>query len=159
MNVAIYRFLGIAAVISSLSGCTTAGALHDYLSEVFPSGSAIKITDTCGGTLGLSAAVAVIEVSLPGGAPPLNEESLATETGRWTRQESLQEFIEQHAEPAGIGVTVGDGKDCLLDLRDDAEALLFEPSPGFYYRSNNQMVVIMLPDSEPGRGVVFAQGR
>jgi hypothetical protein len=134
-------------------------ALHDYLSEVFPTGSDIKIQESCGGSLGLSATVAVFEVVVANDDPASELTRFAPEDGTWTRQASLQEFVDAHGEPVGLAATVLDGKACQRKLRNDANALLFEQAPGLYFRSHDQTAFIMMPDDEPGTGVVFVQGR
>lgn len=159
LGVGVRDFLGVAATIFTLSGCTVEGALVEYLSEVFPSGSKIEITESCGGSLGLSAAVAVLEVSFPEEFPTQDLTAFDSERGEWTRQASLREFVEKDDFEVRTAATVLDGKDCLRDLRDDADALLFEPKPGLYFRSNDQTVVIMMPDDEVGTAVLLAQGR
>jgi hypothetical protein len=157
--VGVYGLLGIAALLVALSGCTVDGALHAYLSEVFPASSTVEITESCGGTLGLSAAVAVFEVDFAGDAPTPDLTAFSPDDGTWTRQKSLMEFAELYDSGEGIAAAILYGRDCLDYLRDDANALLAGPVPGLYFRSYNQMVVIVLPDDEPGTGIVFAQGR
>ena len=159
LGVGVYRNLAFSAVLCTVSGCTVDGALHEYLSEVFPGGSTIKITESCGGTLGLTAAVAVFEVGFAGGAPTPDMTLFTPDAGVWTREGSLQEFAEKYDFEVGISATVLDGKDCLTSMRDDAKSLLFEPQPGLYFRSHDQSVIIMMPDDEPGTGLIFAQGR
>lgn len=159
LGVGVRGLLGVAALLGALSGCTVDGALHAYLSEVFPAGSTVEITESCGGTLGLSATVAVFEVDLVGDAPTPDLTAFSPDHGAWTCQKSLKEFAELYDSGEGIAAAILYGRDCLGDLRDDANALLAGPVPGLYFRSHNQQVVIILPDSEPGTGVVLAQGR
>ena len=147
------------AVISGLSTCSAEDSLTNYLGEVLPAGTEIEINESCGGTFGLNPAVALFQVAIPNQLSSPDLTAIAFEGGSWTRQASLQEFANQHGAPVGIGATILDGKGCLRDLRDDADSLLFEPLPGLYFRSNDQSVIIILPDGEPGRGVLFTQGR
>ncbi|MBL9072697.1 hypothetical protein [Tabrizicola sp.] len=134
------------------------GALHEYLSEVFPTGTVIQITDTCGGTLGLTPAVAVFAVSLSADDPSYELQRFATERGHWTRQASMQEFAQDHDQTVGISATVLDGKDCLASLGKEALLHTDPAMPGQYFRSNDQTVVIVIPDDTPGQGVLFVQG-
>jgi hypothetical protein len=159
LGVGVRDLLGVAALLGALSGCTVDGALHAYLSEVFPAGSTVEITESCGGTLGLSAAVAVFDVDFAGDAPTPDLTAFSPDDGAWTRQKSLREFAELYESGEGIAAAILYGRDCLGDLRDDANALLAGPVAGLYFRSHNQQVVIVLPDNEPGTGVVFALGR
>lgn len=70
----------------------------------------------------------------------------------------MQEFALTYDSEVGIAATVLDGKNCLMSMRDDAVALPGEPQPGLYFRSQDQSVVIMMPDDMPGTGVLFSQG-
>jgi hypothetical protein len=117
--------------------------VRQYLAEVLPPASDLRVADSCGGWLGLSPAVAVFDVTLP----------------TWSRQASLPGFVDEAGKPVGLAATVLDGKDCLRHLRPDAEAILFGPLPGLYFQSRDQSVLVVLPDGHPGLGILFTQGR
>ncbi len=130
--------------------------MRQYLAEVLPPASDLRVADSCGGWLGLSPAVAVFDVTLPEGA---DLDTLATGLGTWSRQASLPGFVDEAGKPVGLAATVLDGKDCLRHLRPDAEAILFGPLPGLYFQSRDQSVLVVLPDGHPGLGILFTQGR
>jgi hypothetical protein len=158
-GVGVYRFLRVSAAFCTLSGCTFEGAALDYLVDVFPQGSVIQVTDSCSSAFGAGGGAAVFEASFEqnGQAPYLT--SLSPELGTWTREDSLQKFAEKYDFEVGIAATVLDGRDCFRSLREDADAWLFEPKPGLYFRSTDQNIVVMLPDNALGTGVLFSQGR
>lgn len=100
--------------------------------------------------------MAVFEVSLPlDDAADLV--SFETELGKWSRSTSILQF-EQTNQSLDVGGTLLDTKDCLRKLRADDTAVLVQPLPGLYYRSDFGEVVIVLPDEQPGTGILFTQG-
>jgi hypothetical protein len=157
--VGIYHFLRVSAIVCTLSGCTYEGAVLEYLVDVLPVGSAIQVTDSCSSAFGAGGGAAVFEVTFPQDASVPDLAALGLERGTWTREGSLGSFAEEHDFEVGIAATVLDGRECFRSLREDADAWLFEPKPGLFYRSEDQTVVIMMPDDAPGVGAVFSQGR
>lgn len=147
------------AALCVLAGCTTETAVQQYLTEILPTASVVRATDSCGGWLGLSPAVALVDVTLPKGVARGDLIGLETETGAWSYRGSLQDFVDDEGKPVGLAATVLDGKDCLRRLRADADAILFGPLPGLYFRSHDQSVLVILPDGQPGLGILFTQGR
>jgi hypothetical protein len=152
--------LGFVVSTFFVSGCTVEGRLVEILGSAFTTASVIWISDSCHSFLGFGPAVAVFDVTFTGDDPAPDLTALATGDGTWTRQESLQQFAEDHDQENGLGIsaTVLDGKDCLGRLGRDvllSERILV---PGQYYRSKDQSVVIVMPESTPGQGVLFVQG-
>ncbi len=146
-------------MICTLSGCTFEGAVSEYLVDIFPVGSVIQVTDSCSSAFGAGGGAAVFEVTFPQNVSVPDLAALQLERGAWTREDSLQKFAEKHDFEVGIAATVLDGRDCFRSLREDADVWLFEPKPGLFFRSNDQTLVIMLPDDALGAGAVFSQGR
>lgn len=151
--------LKVSASICTLSGCTFEGAALEYLVDVFPQGSVIQVTDSCSRTFGMGGGAVIFEASFQQNAQAPDLTALSPELGTWTREDSLQKFAKKYDFEVGIAATVLDGRDCFRSLREDAEAWLFEPNPGIYFRSHDQNIVIMMPDDPPGYGVLFSQGR
>jgi hypothetical protein len=149
----------VSAILCTLAGCTFEGASREYLVDVFPQGSVIQVTDSCSRAFGAGGGAAVFEVSFAQNDQAADLTALSPELGTWTREGSLPTFAETYDSEVGIAATVLDGRDCFRSLRDDADAWLFEPKPGLFFRSHDQNIVIMMPDDAPGIGVIFSQGR
>jgi hypothetical protein len=158
LAVGIYRRLTLSALALTLSGCTFEATVREYLVEVFPPGTTVQISDSCSGAFGMAGGAAQFQVTFPKGAPP-DLTALALDQGAWSREGSLLEAVEKHGEDFGLGSTVTDGWNCLRDMREDGRAWFTDPMPGLYFRSQDQTIMIMLPDSHSGVGVLFAQGR
>lgn len=58
----------------------------------------------------------------------------------------------------GIAATLLDGKACLRQITDEADAILFGPKPGSYDASSNEQVVVIVFDDPQAQGVIFMQG-
>ncbi len=136
------------------------GRLVELLGTAFTTESVTWISDSCHSFLGFGPAVAVFDVTFTGDDPAPDLTALATGDGTWTRQESMQQFAEDHdhGNVPGISATVLDGKDCLGSLGMESLLSTRVPLPGQYYRSDDQTIVIVMPDSTPGQGVLFVQG-
>lgn len=151
----VYRNLRLLALLCVLVGCTVEGSAQEYLSEVFPPGYQTEITDSCGG--GLSPVVVLFDVS-----HPLNGEAklvgFEPELGKWTRASSMRQFAETNSSRDVAG-TILDTKDCLKKLLTDANTVLGQSMPGLYFRNDFGSVVIVLPEDQPGTGILFSQGR
>jgi hypothetical protein len=159
LTVGIHRNLTLAALTLTLSGCTFAASVREYLVEVFPPGATIEISDSCSGAFGLAGGAAQFHVTFPEGAATPDLTGLALDRGVWSREGSLIETVQKHGEQFGLETTVTHGWNCLLDMREDGRTWFTDPMPGLYFRSQDQTILIMLPDGHPGVGVLFAQGR
>jgi len=99
--------------------------------------------------------------SLPEGSEEIMKQELLKRTvqGSWSRAPSLAEFArrdEDHLGP-GVGATILDGKRCLRKIESEAKEVLFGDREGFYFRSDNREVVIVIFDHPSGNGVIFVQ--
>lgn len=150
------RVVTLAAVFL-LAGCGNhvENEILRLLAEALPESAEPRLQSTCHGFLGLGPAVALFEV------PPQDQtgDSFFTQNDAWVRLQSLPEFVEQHStvRGPGLGATILDGKECMRELSEDAETILFESSPGLYYSSSDERVVIILFDEPRGNGAIFIQ--
>ncbi|AQZ53229.1 hypothetical protein [Martelella mediterranea] len=129
------------------------------LAEALPEGAEPEVLSTCYSFLGLGPTVALFRYPVKGvtdaPATSLNPDG----SKGWTWQPSLGDFVEkQSKEPVlGLAMTVLDGKQCLRDMTDDANSILFEEHPGLYYSTNREEVIIILFDGPEREGVIFIQ--
>lgn len=129
--------------------------LDDLLAEALPLGAEARISETC--TPFMRGAVALLEeISLPEeeGHEPRSGE------GNWTRSLSLSSFAEADSAQyrgAGVAATLLDGKNCYREISPEADEVLFGERPGWFYRSENREIVIVIFDAPAGEGVMFVQ--
>jgi len=137
------------------ASCTNPSVLNELLFGALPEGAKASISETCMPLL--QGAVAFLdEVTLPDTTPL----EASNATGEWVRSLSLASFAEADKiqyRGAGVSATILDGKDCIRELSSDAEQILFEQTSGWYFRSNDREVVIVVFDEPPGKGVMFVQ--
>ena len=152
------KFKGICKVAPTLllcASCTDQTILSEILYDALPEGANAVISEAC--TPLLQGAVALLdEVSLPDETPL----DASNATGEWVRSVSLTNFSEaDSATYRGVGVsaTILDGKNCLRHLSLDADQILFGERSGWYYRSDNREIVVVLFDEPLGKGVMFVQ--
>ena len=80
--------------------------------------------------------------------------------GIWVHGESLSDFADfmDSGRPGpGVGATILDGKNCLREMTDNANDILFGRNPAQYFGSSNRRVVIILPEATPDEGILFVQ--
>jgi hypothetical protein len=152
----VCRVVALATVFF-LAGCGghVESEILRLLAEALPESAEPRLQSTCHSFLGLGPAVALFEV-------PLQDQigALAfTQNDTWARHQSLPEFVEQHgtSRGPGLGATILDGKECIRKLSEDADTILFEGSPGLYFSSGDERVVIILFDEPRGTGAIFIQ--
>lgn len=151
-----YRVAALTALFF-LAGCGS--GVENYillkLAEALPEGAEPHLQSNCHSFLGLGPVVALFEVPAH---DQLGTLAFAQHEG-WARHQSLPEFVKHHSADHGPGssVTILDGKECLRELSEDAQTILFEVSPGLYYSSDDNRVVIILFDEPQGTGAIFIQ--
>lgn len=145
----------LIAASLAIAGCSNDASLEETLAEILPPSAQISLTETCKKFLGASVAL-FSDVSLTSDESILNH----AVDGLWAPSSSLSEFAETDAEKyqgAGVGATILDGKDCLRDITNEAEEILFGAKAGLYFRSENRKIVVIMFDAPKGHGVMFLQ--
>ena len=144
----------IAASLTT-GGCSDEARFEETLAEILPSSAQISLIKTCSEFLGASV-VLFSDVSLTSDESILNH----AVDGLWVPSTSLSEFAESDEaiyRGAGVGATILDGKDCLRDITNEADEILFGAKTGLYFRSENREIVAILFDAPKGHGVMFLQ--
>lgn len=156
----INRLLAVSAIMLFTVSCTQQSILMEALSAALPAEATPTLTDSCTTFLGLGPAVALFEVSPEIARDAAGVKGPFADTTSWSQHESMPAFAEARSHKiTGINATLLDGKGCLREMTADADAILFEHSPGTYYASPNQKVVIVLLSGDLGKGVIFMQSR
>lgn len=147
----------LASCVLLLASCSSESPLKTILETHLPDGLVPTLNETCSTLMG----PAVGLFSLSKGPEENIEQVLLKNTvqGRWSRASSLAEFTRRDKEHmgSGIGATILDGKNCLRKIDENAEETLFGATEGFYFRSENREVVIVIFDHPTGNGVIFVQ--
>ena len=147
----------ILSGILLLASCSSESQLKAVLKSYLPDGLLPTLGETCIKFMG----PAVGLFSLPEGSEEfINRELLmGTNYGRWARASSLADFVhrDEHHGRSGVGATILDGKKCLRKIESQAHDILFGEREGFYFRSENGQVVIVIFDQPSGNGVIFIQ--
>ena len=149
-----------AAIFSGvllIASCSSKNQLHSILKSYLPDGLAPTLVETC--TRFLGPAVGVF--SLPSGSEEIMKQELVKRTvsGSWSRAPSLHEFTRRDVGYPGPGIsaTILDGKKCLRKIESRADEILFGERGGYYFRSDDREVVIVIFDHPSDRGIVFVQ--
>ena len=151
----------ICAVIFSsvllLASCSSESHLKSVLKSYLPDGLVPTFGETCIKFMGPAEGL----FSLPEGSEEIMKQELleGSVQGSWSRAPSLAEFArrdEDHLGP-GVGTTILDGEKCLRKIEREAQEILFGDREGFYFRSDNREVVIVIFDHPSGNGVIFVQ--
>ncbi|MEX0348994.1 MAG: hypothetical protein AB3N15_06170 [Paracoccaceae bacterium] len=145
----------LTAALLTMLGCSRDARLEETLTEILPPEAQIALVETCSELLGAS--VALFSVALPPASKRFHDQSV---NGLWMRTRSLQEFAQADADGyrgAGVSATILDSKECLRNITDDADTILFGEKAGLYYRSENREIVAIIFDEPSGRGVMFLQ--
>lgn len=145
----------LIATSLAISGCSNESRLKDILARTLPPSAQISMIETCSENLGAA-------VGLFSDISQASDESILNHRvdGLWTRSASLSEFAKSDTERyqgAGVGATILDGKDCLREISNKAEEILFETKTGLYFRSENRKIVVVMFDEPKGHGVIFLQ--
>lgn len=142
-------------VLVFCGACATQNVLSELLQGALPTGAKAHIAETCAPLM--QGAVALLnEVSLP------DEERHEPRSGvgNWKRSLSLSSFVQADSslhQGVGVAATILDGKDCFREISSEADQVLFGEKSGWYYRSENREVVIVIFDTPAGEGVMFVQ--
>lgn len=155
-----YRVVALVAAFF-LAGCGSEieDEIRRILAEALPERAEPQLLSTCYSFLGLGPVVALFDVQMHGRLDALISVDEIGENTRWTRHQSLLEFVEQRSvvRGAGLGAAILDGKKCLRKLSDNSASILFEERPGSYYSSADERIIVILFDQPQGAGVIFIQ--
>lgn len=152
------RLLAVSATMLFVVGSTEDSKLMEILRMALPADASPNLTDSCTSFLGFGPAVGIFEVSLVVAREAADFEGRFADTPSWSQHGSMLEFAEARSrEIAGINATLLDGKDCLRELTAGSDEIMFEDTPGTYYASPDQQVVIVLLSGDLGEGAIFVQ--
>lgn len=152
----LFNRLVLLAFLAPINfGCTSEKHLEPIILGAFPKSVAVEIETFCTHIMGPAVAVFSYE-----GAEPDTIREYQAPNGSWTHSSSLGRFAEisdSGRGGLGVGITILDGKKCLREVVENADDILFQPNPGLYYRSDEREIVVILPESTPGEGMLFIQ--
>jgi len=154
----INRLLAVSATMLFAVGCTQNSHLMKILGNALPADASPTLTDSCTSFLGFGPAVGIFEVSPEAAREAAGFKGRFADTPSWSQHGSMVEFAEVRSrEIAGINATLLDGKDCLREMTAGADEIMFGDTPGTYYSSPDQQVVIVLLSGDLGKGAIFIQ--
>lgn len=154
----IDRLMAVSATMLLTVGCTQDSNLIEVLSTALPADAAPMLRDSCTSFLGFGPAVGLFEVSPETAREAAGFQGYFADAASWSQHRSMIAFaaVRSH-EVAGINATLLDGKECLREMTADADEIIFGHSPGTYYASPDQEVVIVLRSDDLGKGAIFIQ--
>lgn len=154
----INRPLAVSVTMLFAVGCTQDGNLMEILAKALPADASPTLTDSCTSFLGFGPAVGIFEVSLEMAREAAGFKGRFAETLLWSQHGSMVEFAEARSHQiAGINATLLDGKDCLREMTAGADEIMFGDTPGTYYASPDEQVVIVIFSGDLGKGAIFVQ--
>ncbi|MEO0773219.1 MAG: hypothetical protein AAFZ04_08570 [Pseudomonadota bacterium] len=148
------RLIVGSVLLLAFAGCQGRSNIEDEIRGFLPQGSTFSTGEICDPLFGPIVAAFSLE-KVPARSQFLNYEG----NGAWTVASSLRKFVEMddYDQPLGMGATILDGKECLRDISDQADQILFGENPGLYYRSDKRRIVAVVFDDPLGTGFVFFQ--